>query len=292
MPRLSLAALDLVSSTHRPLLPVLRAAEPRFKGDKRKGGSSISKPTAVVAAQARAKVQEKDARRKAFVRSLEKERMLARTTKNTPVLMDVQTASKYLKAAEVGHADETNTVTMTLKLALPLHFQPLRGSVRLPKQPVTERIAVFTESPEIAEAALQAGATYAGGEELVAQVQKGEVTFEKAFATPGAGPLLRPVQRLLGPRGLMPNERRGTMAENVITLLEETQGALNFQTRGKQLTAVIGKASFTDSELEANVGAFMSAYREAVKKSNYKQPPLISEIVLSSTFGPGVMIVA
>ncbi|KAK9369671.1 ribosomal protein L1-like protein [Lipomyces kononenkoae] len=291
-----------VSLTHasptqyRPQLATIQLAQRRFRGDKKKKkdapSSAASRQSDIHAQHARVKQQEREDRRRELKRQTDKERAEARHTKVTPVLMDIETAARYLKAAEVGRPEKTTTITITLKLALPLHFQSLRGTVRLPKLPQAERVAVFTESPEIAEAALEAGATFAGGDELVNKVKNGDITFEKAFATPGALSLLRGVQRILGPKGLMPSERRGTVAEDVVGLLETSHGALDFRTRGKSLTAVVARTSFTPTEISTNVNAFMAGFRKAIKNSSSRQAPLVSEIILSSTFGPGVMILA
>ncbi|KAK9240156.1 ribosomal protein L1-like protein [Lipomyces kononenkoae] len=296
VPRFTISLTHASPTQYRPQLATIQLAQPRFKGDKKKKkdapSSAASRQSDIQAQQARAKQQERDERRRDLKRRTERERAEARHTKVTPVLMDIETASKYLKAAEVGRPEKTSTITITLKLALPLHFQSLRGTVRLPKLPQAERVAVFSESPEIAEAALKAGAAFAGGDELVNKVKNGEITFEKSFATPGALPLLRGVQRILGPKGLMPSERRGTVAEDVVGLLETSHGVLDFRTRGKSLTAVIARTSFTPTEIATNVAAFMAGFRKAIKNSTSRQAPLVSEIILSSTFGPGVMILA
>ncbi|KAK9317918.1 ribosomal protein L1-like protein [Lipomyces starkeyi] len=296
VPQFTMALAHASPSKYRPLLPTIQVAHPRFRGDKKKKkdtpSSAASRQSDIQAQQARTKLQEREERRRELKRRTDRERTEARNTKVTPMLMDIETAARYLKAAEVGRPEKTSTITITLKLALPLHFQSLRGTVRLPKLPQAERVAVFTENPEIAEAALKAGATFAGGDELVNQVKNGEVTFEKSFATPGALPQLRGVQRLLGPKGLMPSERRGTVADDVVGLLETSHGALDFRTRGKILTAIIARTSFTPTEIETNVAAFMKGFRKAIKNSTSRQAPLVSEIILSSTFGPGVMVLA
>ncbi|KAK9455371.1 ribosomal protein L1-like protein [Dipodascopsis uninucleata] len=231
-------------------------------------------------------------RKKDLIKKLEKERKDAKITKITPVLMQTDYAIRYLKAAEVGQPEFNSTIAVTLKSVPPLHFQQIRASVRLPKKVQTDRVAVFTTQEDLIPKLLEVGATYAGADELIEKVKKNEVEFEKCFATPDALHLLRPVQKILGPKGLMPSERRGTVSEDVIELVDSSQGLLDFLIKDRILTVNIGNTMFTSEEIKSNIGAVMKAYRDAIVKNGSRQIPILSEVILSSTHGPGVMILA
>ncbi|KAK9378324.1 mitochondrial 54S ribosomal protein uL1m [Kockiozyma suomiensis] len=280
----------------RPTLHVQTSVCPatiRFKSNKNtaKGGDK-SGAAGFAQREAAAKKAEKEKRQRETKRKVERLRLEARNTAVYPITMDIPTATRYLQAAEVGRPDGQNIISLILKLALPLHSQSIRGSVRLPKSPVIERVAVFTDDEEVAALALKNGATYAGGEELIDKVRKDQITFEKAFATPAALPLLRGVQRILGPKGLMPSERRGTVGNDVVDYLRNTSGFLNFRTHNDTLHAIIGRTSFPLEDIRANIDSIMAAYRVAVREANQRQKPLIREVILTSTHGPSVNIIA
>ncbi|KAK9449691.1 mitochondrial 54S ribosomal protein uL1m [Limtongia smithiae] len=278
-------ASALASTPARALLPL---SQTRGAASKKPGRVNASVQQRDLAARQ----NDKEARLRDQKRRLEKLRLKAQNTEITPVTVDVPTAARYFLAAEVGQKESAGTVSIMVRLALPMHFQSVRGSVRLPRPPKRERIAVFTEDEEIAKLALANGATYAGGEDLIARVRKEDIAFEKAFATPGILTSMRSIMRILGPKGLMPNERRGTVSQDVVKLISESTGQLDFRTRSDTVSAVVARATMSATDMENNVRAFMAAFRLAIATSNSKQKPLISEVMLMSTHGPSVNILA
>ncbi|KAK7207044.1 mitochondrial ribosomal protein of the large subunit [Myxozyma melibiosi] len=264
----------------------------RFKSSKPAKGGNTAPVAGFVQREAAAKKADKDKRLRDQKRKIELLRRQARTTRITPITMGIEMAARYLRAAEVGRPDGTNMITLMVKQVNPLHFQAIRGSVRLPKAPSLERVAVFTDNEEEAAAALANGATYAGGAELVDKVLKEEITFEKSFATPTALPLLRGVQRILGPKGLMPNERRGTVGTDIVGFLRASSGTMDFRTIEDMLQVNVARTTFTDEEIKLNIKALMDAYRLAVVNHEQRHKPLILEVMLTSTHGPAVNILA
>ncbi|KAK9471274.1 mitochondrial 54S ribosomal protein uL1m [Dipodascopsis tothii] len=243
-------------------------------------------------ADARNRQLEREKRKRDEKKKLQMARAAAKKVQVTPVLMDVPTACRYFRAAEVGQALSSTTISLTVKFVAPRNIQAIRGSVKLPTDVSREKVAVFTTSGELKEQALAAGATYVGGEELVKQVQENSITFDKAFATPDALSLLKPVQRTLGQRGLMPSARRGTVTTEIAEALEAARGLMDFKAADNHISVNIGRPSLSDSEIENNIKAFMAAFRRSVDVASGKQKPVLQEVILHSTRSPGISILA
>jgi large subunit ribosomal protein L1 len=151
------------------------------------------------------------------------------------------------------------------------------------------RVAVFARGAK-ADEAKAAGADIVGAEELVAQVQGGDINFDKCIATPDMMPLVGRLGKILGPRGMMPNPKVGTVTMDVVEAIRGAKGgAVEFRVeKAGILHAGIGKASFTEAALIENVKAFTEAVNRA--KPTGAKGTYVKRVALSSTMGPGVKI--
>jgi len=166
----------------------------------------------------------------------------------------------------------------------------VRGVVNLPNGTGrTVRVAVFARGDK-AEEAKAAGADIVGAEDLVEKVQGGEIDFDRAIATPDMMGLVGRLGKVLGPRGLMPNPKVGTVTPNVAQAVKDAKGgAVEFRVEKAGIVhAGIGKASFTQDALEANVKAIVDALVRA--KPSGAKGTYVKRIALSSTMGPGFKI--
>jgi large subunit ribosomal protein L1 len=202
----------------------------------------------------------------------------------------VDEAVKLIKARATAKFDETIEVAMNLGVD-PRHAdQMVRGVVSLPSGTGrTVRVAVFAKGPK-ADEAKAAGADIVGAEDLAEAVQKGEINFDRCIATPDMMGVVGRLGKVLGPRGLMPNPKVGTVTMDVKTAVKDAKGgAVEFRVEKAGIVqAGIGKASFTEAAITANVKAFVDSVvkaRPVGAKGTY-----VKKISLSSTMGPGVKI--
>jgi large subunit ribosomal protein L1 len=166
--------------------------------------------------------------------------------------------------------------------------QMVRGTVQLPGGTgKTVRVAVFAKGEKEKEA-LEAGADVAGAEDLVEKVQGGFLDFDKAIATPDIMGLVGRLGKILGPRGLMPNAKLGTVTFDVATAVKELKaGKIEFRVEKNGIVhCPMGKVSFDKEKLLQNIAAFMDAIQRA--KPSTSKGAYIRGLVLSSTMGPGV----
>ena len=199
-------------------------------------------------------------------------------------------AVKLVKSRATAKFDETIEVAMNLGVD-PRHAdQMVRGVVSLPNGTGrTARVAVFAKGAK-ADEAKRAGADIVGAEDLAEQVQKGEINFDRCIATPDMMGVVGRLGKVLGPRGLMPNPRVGTVTPNVAQAVKDAKGgAIEFRTEKTGIIhAGIGKASFTEDALLANVKALVDALNKA--KPTGAKGVYIKKISLSSTMGPGFKV--
>ena len=185
-----------------------------------------------------------------------------------------------------------STVEAHLRLGIdPRHAdQTVRTTVVLPHGTGrSRRIAVFATG-EKAREAMDAGADLVGGEDLVKQVQAGQIDFDVALATPDAMGLVGRIGRILGPRGLMPNPKAGTVTFDIAKAIREVQGG-RIEVRNDRLGNVhapIGKASFDDAKLRDNFAALMEAVVRA--KPQAAKGSFVKTVTLCTTHGPGVKV--
>jgi len=168
--------------------------------------------------------------------------------------------------------------------------QMVRGVVSLPNGTGrTARVAVFAKGAK-AEEAQKAGADLVGAEDLVEQVQKGVIDFDRCIATPDMMPLVGRLGKVLGPRGLMPNPKVGTVTMDVTTAVAGAKGgAVEFRVEKAGIVqAGVGKASFTEKALIENIRAFADAVIKA--KPSGSKGTFLKRMAVASTMGPGVKI--
>lgn len=202
----------------------------------------------------------------------------------------LEEALELLRERANAKFDETIEISMNLGID-PRHAdQVVRGVVNLPHGTgKTLRVAVFARGPK-AEEAQAAGADLVGAEDLAERITNGQIDFDRCIATPDMMPIVGKLGRVLGPRGLMPNPKLGTVTNDVAAAVAEAKaGQVQFRAEKAGIVhAGIGKASFDSDKLKDNVRAFVDAIaqaRPAGAKGTY-----IKRVSLSSTMGPGVKV--
>ena len=199
-------------------------------------------------------------------------------------------AMTLVKDVATAKFDETVSADFRLGLDTRQADQQLRGTVSLPNgSGKTVRVAVFTEG-EAARAAEEAGADIVGSDELVQQIQAGEFNFDAAIATPDQMGKVGRLGKILGPRGLMPNPKLGTVTNDVAKAINELKGGrVEYRADRYGIAHVIlGKVSFTPEQLAENYGAVYDEIlrmKPAAAKGRY-----VKSITVSSTMGPGVKV--
>jgi large subunit ribosomal protein L1 len=199
-------------------------------------------------------------------------------------------AVKLVKARAIAKFDETIEVAMNLGVD-PRHAdQMVRGVVSLPNGTGrTSRVAVFAKGAK-AEEAKRAGADIVGAEDLAEQVGKGEINFDRCIATPDMMGIVGRLGKVLGPRGLMPNPKVGTVTMDVTQAVKDAKGgAVEFRVEKAGIVhAGVGKASFEEKAIAANVRALIESVVKA--KPAGAKGTYLKKISISSTMGPGVKI--
>src|SRR5271170_3359093 len=199
-------------------------------------------------------------------------------------------AVQLIKSRASAKFDETVEIAMNLNLDPRKQDQNLRGTVMLPHGTgKTVRVAVFARGDRAKEAEA-AGADVVGAEDLAEKVQAGNIDFDRAIATPDLMALVGRLGKILGPRGLMPNPRLGTVTQNVTEAVQAAKGGqVEFRAEKAGIVhAGVGKASFTEDALVDNVRAFVGAITRA--KPAGAKGTFLKKVALSSTMGPGVKI--
>jgi large subunit ribosomal protein L1 len=211
--------------------------------------------------------------------------------------LNVEEAVKLIKERATAKFDETVEVAMNLNIDPRKQDQNLRGTVMLPHGTgKSVRVGVFARGDKAKEAEA-AGADVVGAEDLAEKIQAGEIDFDRAIATPDMMALVGRLGKILGPRGLMPNPRLGTVTQNVTEAVQAAKGGqvefrANMDGKSKKIMAVVhagvGKASFTEAALVDNVRAFVGAITRA--KPSGAKGAYIRGVSVSSTMGPGVKV--
>jgi large subunit ribosomal protein L1 len=199
-------------------------------------------------------------------------------------------AVKLIKDRAKAKFDETIEIAMNLGID-PRHAdQNVRGVVQLPNGTgKTMKVAVFARG-EKAKEAERAGADIVGAEDLVEKVQGGTIEFDRCIATPDMMALVGRLGKVLGPRGLMPNPKLGTVTADVAAAVKAAKGGqVEFRAEKAGIVhAGVGKASFTDVALADNVRAFVGAITRG--KPSGAKGTYIKKVSLSSTMGPAVKV--
>ena len=205
-------------------------------------------------------------------------------------LYDLATAVKMVK--ENANAKFDETIEMAVNLGVdPKHAdQMVRGVVALPNGTgKSVKVAVFAKGDK-ADEAKAAGAEYVGAEDLAEQIQKGDMDFDRCIATPDMMMVVGKLGKVLGPRGLMPNPKLGTVTADVTQAVKDAKGG-QIEFRVEKLGIIhagVGKASFGEKEIAENVQTFINALNKA--KPSGAKGTYMKRATISSTMGPGVSV--
>jgi large subunit ribosomal protein L1 len=202
----------------------------------------------------------------------------------------VADALRLVKECATAKFDESIDVAVNLGVDARKSDQVVRGSVVLPAGTgKSVRVAVFAQGDK-AEAAKAAGAEVVGFDDLAAQVKAGNLNFDVVIATPDAMKIVGQLGQILGPRGLMPNPKVGTVTMDVATAVKNAKaGQVQYRTdKAGIVHATIGRASFSVENLETNLKALIDALQKAKPATSKGQ--YLKKIAVSATMGPGVRV--
>jgi len=213
-----------------------------------------------------------------------------RSSIDSNVHYSIDEAIELVKKTATAKFDESVDVAINLGVDSRKSDQVIRGSVVLPKGTgKTVRVAVFAQGANV-EAAKEAGADVVGFEDLAAEVKAGNLDFDVVIASPDAMRIVGQLGTILGPRGLMPNPKVGTVTPNVAEAVRNAKaGQVQYRTdKAGVVHATIGRASFAAADLRENFNTLLDAVvkaKPAATKGQY-----LKKIALSSTMGPGVRV--
>jgi large subunit ribosomal protein L1 len=219
-----------------------------------------------------------------------KRTMSAREGINRTKLYTVEEAVKLVKDRAKAKFDETIEIAMNLGVDPRHSDQMVRGVVNLPNgSGRSQRVAVFARGAK-ADEAKAAGADVVGAEDLVEKVNAGQIDFDRCIATPDLMPLVGRLGKVLGPRGLMPNPKVGTVTMDVTSAVKGAKGgSVEFRVEKAGIVhAGVGKSSFEAQKLVENIKAFADAVQKA--KPPGAKGHFINRVAISSTMGPGVKV--
>jgi large subunit ribosomal protein L1 len=205
-------------------------------------------------------------------------------------LYPVAEAVKLVTARANAKFDETVEIAMNLGVDPKHADQMVRGVVNLPNGTGRSlRVAVFARGAK-ADEAKAAGADVVGAEDLVSTVQGGTIAFDRCIATPDMMPLVGRLGKVLGPRGLMPNPKVGTVTMDIAGAVKASKGgAVEFRAEKAGIVqGCVGKASFAQEKLVENIVAFVDAVAKA--KPQGAKGTYLQRVAISSTMGPGVKV--
>ncbi len=205
-------------------------------------------------------------------------------------LYPVDEALRLVKETATAKFDESVDVAVNLGVDARKSDQLVRGSIVLPKGTgKTVRVAVFAQGPA-ADAAREAGADIVGFDDLAAQIKEGKLDFDVVIATPDSMRVVGQLGQILGPRGLMPNPKVGTVTPNVAEAVKNAKaGQVQYRTdKAGIVQCTIGRASFSPEDLKANLLALVDALNKA--KPAAAKGVYLKKIAVSSTMGIGVKV--
>ncbi len=212
-------------------------------------------------------------------------------SKNRPeAALEPADAISAIKKFKQPKFDQTVDVCMTLNLDPKQADQNIRGAVALPRGiGKTKRVVAFCTADAIKEA-LAAGAVKAGGEDLIAEVEKGWMEFDVAVASPDMMRVVSKLGRVLGPKGLMPSPKAGTVTPNIAQAVKEySAGKVEYRNdKGGNIHAAIGKMSFSDGDLVENLKHFVTTIEKS--RPQTAKGRFIRKITISGTMTPGVEV--
>jgi len=205
-------------------------------------------------------------------------------------IVNLSDAVKFVKERAKAKFDETIELAVNLNIDTRKADQNIRGMISLPHGTgKTVRVAVFARD-EKAQEAKKAGADIVGDDDLVQAILKGEINFDRCIATPDMMAVVGKVAKVLGPKGLMPNPKLGTVTPNVAKAVEDAKAG-QVEYRAEKLGIVhvgVGKASFSEKNLEENIKALVDVLIKS--KPTGIKGSYIKRISLSSTMGPSIKV--
>ncbi|MCB1529608.1 MAG: 50S ribosomal protein L1 [Rhodospirillales bacterium] len=225
---------------------------------------------------------------------------MTKTAKNTKAFAQKVDRNKFYSLAEalkiikdcakVRKFDETVEISLNLGVDPKHADQQVRGMVSLPNGTgASVRVAVFARDAK-AEEARKAGADIVGAEDLVDEIKAGKTDFDRCIATPDMMVMVGQVAKVLGPKGLMPNPKLGTVTPDIEKAVKDAKGgAIEFRAEKAGIVqAGVGKVSFDDKKLAENIVAFVDAINKA--KPTGAKGTFMNKATLSSTMGPGIKL--
>ena len=205
-------------------------------------------------------------------------------------LFSIEEAVKLVKSNSNAKFDETIDIAMNLGVDPRQSDQMVRGMVALPSGTGKEvKVAVFAKNEKLKEAT-EAGADFIGEADLAEKIETGKIDFDRVIATPDLMGTVGKLGKILGPRGLMPNPKLGTVTMDVAKAVKAAKsGEVQFRVEKSGIVhAGIGKSSFDEKSIIANINAFIKAVSKA--KPSSSKGVYMKRITISSTMGPGVKI--
>jgi large subunit ribosomal protein L1 len=205
-------------------------------------------------------------------------------------IFKLKDAIEVLKKHTSKKFDESVDLSILLGIDAKKSDQQVRGVLSLPKMPEKKiRIAVFAEGDD-AEKAKRNGADVVGSDDLVELIKKGDIKFDKCISTPELMAKVSAVGQILGPKGMMPNPKLGTVTKNIEEAIKTIKaGQIEFKTdKAGIVHASVGKASFTDADLEKNISFFFTELQK--KKPTSSKGIFIKKFFINSTMGPGLQV--
>lgn len=203
---------------------------------------------------------------------------------------EISAAVKIIKERASAKFDETVDISMNLNLDTRKADQNLRGMVQLPHGTgKTIRVAVFAKG-EAAAAALEAGADIVGAEDLAELIESGQINFDRCISTPDLMPLVGKLGKVLGPKGLMPNPKLGTVTPKVdVAVKAAKSGQIEYRVEKTGiLHAGVGKVSFTEAQIEENIRALTDIVTKA--RPTTVKGTFVKRVSVSSSMGPSVRV--
>ena len=205
-------------------------------------------------------------------------------------LFSIEEAVKLVKSNSKAKFDETIDISMNLGVDPRQSDQMVRGMVALPSGTGKDvKVAVFAKNEKLKEAT-EAGAEFVGEADLAEKIESGKIDFDRVIATPDLMGTVGKLGKILGPRGLMPNPKLGTVTMDVAKAVKAAKsGEVQFRVEKSGIVhAGIGKSSFDEKSIIANINAFIKAVR--IAKPSGSKGVYMKKITISSTMGPGVKI--
>jgi len=224
---------------------------------------------------------------------------MKKVQKQIPQKIVVNTIEEAIEKIKLSSAEKKRKFIESVDIAVNLGIDPkqsdqaVKGSVLLPNGSGKQvKILVFTASEELQKVALNGGALMSGLDDLIAKVDAGFLDFDCCIATPDVMPKLSKIAKKLGPRGLMPSPRNGTVTNDVKKAVSEAvKGKVDFKNdKGGTVHCLVGKTSFENDQLLANIVAVVKAIKDAKPESS--KGKFIKSFYINSTMGPSVQVLS